>query len=296
MNSIATDPIFTNILNENKHDKRKHLIKSIEEKVGGKIICYFENLEHPFASISNHDVIQFEDLLRSTNDSKKGFLILNSLGGSGNAAEKILSMCRERFTESFTIIVPNFAKSAATMMCLGADKIMMGYLAELGPIDPQISLPGQPPIPARSFIDGLEMVRNKIKEGDPTSMYLSMLQNVRPEIISICTSAIEDARCFAKTWLSKYMLKGDPKHAENVATWLSDGHTYKSHGKVINHQEAKDVLKLNVELIDPNSDLWCWIWEIYLRVTVEMKTHGPETAKMFESQTVSLTTSIPLPK
>ena len=206
-------------------------------------------------------------------------------------------MCRERFTENFTIIVPNFAKSAATMMCLGADKIMMGYLAELGPIDPQISLfPGRPSIPARSFIDGLEMVRKNIKEGDPPSMYLSMLQNVRPEIISICTSAIEDARCFAKMWLSKYMLKNDPKHAENVATWLSDGQTYKSHGKVINHQEAKDTLKLNVELIDPNSVLWSEIWEIYLRATIEMMSKETETAKMFESYAISLTTEIPLPK
>ncbi|MCY4491750.1 MAG: hypothetical protein OXC46_09900 [Thaumarchaeota archaeon] len=181
-------------------------------------------------------------------------------------------------------------------MCLGSDKIMMGYLAELGPIDPQISLPGQPPIPARSFIEGLEMVREKIKKGDPPSMYLTMLQNIRPEIISICTSAIEDAKCFAKTWLSKYMLKNDPKHAENVATWLSDGHTYKSHGKVINHHEAKDTLKLNVERIDPDSALWCWIWELYLRATIEMVTKGSETAKIFESQTVSLTTTVPFTK
>ena len=49
------------------------------------------------------------------------------------------------------------------MMCLGADKIMMGYLAELGPIDPQITLSGNPPTPARSLIDGLEMVRSNIK-------------------------------------------------------------------------------------------------------------------------------------
>ena len=105
MNDTTSDPIFTNILNENKHSKRKNLITLIENKLGGKIICYFENPEHPFAPINNRDVIQFEDLLRSTKDSKKGFLILNSSGGNGNTAEKILSMCRERFTESFTIIV-----------------------------------------------------------------------------------------------------------------------------------------------------------------------------------------------
>ena len=292
---ITKDPIFTNILNENDHNTRKALIKLIEDSVGGKIICYLENSEHPFAHISNHDVIQFEDLLRSVGDSKNGFLILNSSGGSSNAAEKLLSMCRERFTESFTIIVPNFAKSAATMMCLGADKIMMGYLAELGPIDPQISLPGNPALPARSFIDGLEIVRGKIRDGDPPNMYLSMLQKVRPEILSMCNSAIEDAKCFAESWLSKYMLKDDKGHAAKVAEWLSDGKTYKSHGKVIDCHEAKDTLKLNAEQIDATSELWYWVWELYVRSIVSMKQQGQHTAKMFESFDVSLTTTIPIP-
>ncbi len=296
MKDIITDPIFTSILNENDHITRKKLIKLIEDELNGKVICYFANPEHPYAAINNDDVIPFEDLLRSTGDSKKGILILNSSGGSGNAAEKLLSMCRERFTESFTVIVPNFAKSAATMMCLGSDKIMMGYLAELGPIDPQISLLRDPLIPARSFIDGLEMVRKNVKAGDPPNMYLSMLQKVRPEIISICTSAIADAECFAKNWLSKYMLKENPKQAENVAKWLSDGKTYKSHGKVINHKEAKEILKLNVELIDLHSELWYWVWELYVRSIIHLKNQGPDNTKIFESFIVSITTSTHLPR
>ena len=116
MKDIITDGIFTNILNQNNHDYRQKLIKLIEDNLGGRIICYIENPEHPFAFINMDDAIAFEDMLRSTGKSKKGFLILNSSGGDGNAAEKLLSMCRERFTDGFTIIVPNFAKSAATMI------------------------------------------------------------------------------------------------------------------------------------------------------------------------------------
>ena len=292
MTSVADDPVFANVLNENDHTVRRSIIKHIEDEVGGRVICYLENPEHPFPYINNRDVIQFEDMLRSVSNSKKGFLILNSSGGSGNTAEKLLSMCRGRFKDGFTIIVPNFAKSAATMMCLGADKIMMGYLAELGPIDPQITLSGNPPIPARSLIDGLEMVRSNIKSGDPPSMYLSMLQKVRPEIISTCVSAIANAECFASDWLSKYMLKSDPEHAIKVAGWLSDGQTYKSHGKVIDYHEAKNTLKLNVEQIDPDSKLWSQVWELYVRSVVFMKNTGPGTAKMFESYDVSSTTNI----
>ena len=62
------------------------------------------------------DTIHFEEMLRSVEDCKKGVLMINSSGGNGNAAEKLLMMCRKRFTESFTVIIPNFAKSAATMI------------------------------------------------------------------------------------------------------------------------------------------------------------------------------------
>ena len=291
------DSIFTSILNENTYQSsRKNLIKLIQEKLGGKLICYIENSEHPFASIINQDAVYLADALQNTGDCKKGFLLLNSGGGSGNAAEKLLNMCRKKFPDEFTIIVPNFAKSAATMMCLGADKILMGYLAELGPIDPQIPVGAGQFIPARSFIDGLEMIRDNVRsKGDPPNMYLSMLQQVRPEVISICQSAIKDAQAFAETWLSKYMLKSDPPHAKKVAGWLSDGQTYKSHGKVIDNNEAKTILKLNVEEIDPNTELWYWIWELYVRSIQFLHQSGPSAAKLYESDTVSLMMNIGVP-
>ena len=61
---------------------------------------------------------------------------------------------------------------------------------------------------------------------------------------------------FAASWLLKYMLKNGNKQAEQVAAWLSDGQTYKSYGKVIDYVEAKNVLKLNAEPINPDSELW----------------------------------------
>ena len=91
------------------------------------------------------------------------------------------------------------------------------------------------------------------------------------------------------------MLKNDKEHAEKVAEWLSDGKTYKSHGKVIDHVEAKNVLKLNVESINPADELWYWVWELYVRSALFLKNHGSGTAKLYESETISLTTSIAIP-
>ena len=289
MNDTTTNPIFRNTLSEDIQI-RKELFIQIEKELGGKIISYIENSNHPLAGIRAQNIIHFEDLLRSTGNSNNGFLLINSLGGNSDVVEKLLRMCRERF-DNFTVIVPNFAKSAATMLCLGADKIMMGYLAELGPIDPQISeSPGQPFLPARSFIDGLNLIRQNVKSGDPPVMYYPMLQKIRPEIIPICESALTDAQQFAEKWLSNYMLKDNKEQAKKVSEWLSDGKTYKSHGKVIDYYEVKDRLKLNAEKIDPKTKLWSMIWELYVRSMLYVKHHKHIIA-LFENSQIALNTN-----
>ena len=50
------------------------------------------------------------------------------------SADAVLSSCND----AVNVIVPMTAKSAATLMCLGADAIYMGEFSDLGPIDVQI--------------------------------------------------------------------------------------------------------------------------------------------------------------
>lgn len=289
---MSSQPIYQNIIASNTFQRhRKPIIQRLQEKLGGKLIVYSASPFHPLAQIMIQDVLAFEDLLRSTGDGEVGYFMINSPGGDANAAEKLLKMCRQRF-DRFNVIVPDYAKSAATMLALGSDKILMGYLAELGPVDPQLRtapFPG-PSIPARSFIDGLEMIRQNVTERkDPVELYFPMLSQIRPEIVARCLSAIEGSRSFVEKWLKQYMLKDNKKQAEKIAKWLSEGKKYKSHGKVIDFQEAHDVLKLNVERIDPKSDLWNNVWELYCRSVAFLQQHQRQgAAKLFESESVSL--------
>lgn len=64
-------------------------------------------------------------------------LLVHSPGGHPELAYKAMKFFRRRFAE-VNIIVPLQAKSAATLMCLGADHVYLGEFAELGPIDIQI--------------------------------------------------------------------------------------------------------------------------------------------------------------
>ena len=65
-------------------------------------------------------------------------LILYSLGGSIEAGYLISKTCKRLSNGKFVVAVPRKAKSAATLLSLGADEIHMGLMSELGPIDPQI--------------------------------------------------------------------------------------------------------------------------------------------------------------
>lgn len=140
-----TDPTFQKIIEEGSPASarriRESLIKRIQDITKRKLIIYIASMTHPMASIMPLDVPIFEDMLRTSSEATRADLMINSPGGDANTAEKLLIMCRTRFSDEFNVIVPNFAKSAATMIALGADKIYMGYLSELGPVDPQISVP-----------------------------------------------------------------------------------------------------------------------------------------------------------
>lgn len=65
-------------------------------------------------------------------------LLIHSPGGDADTAYTLMRYFR-RHCQKLNVIVPLYAKSAATLMSLGADAIFMGEFAELGPIDVQMT-------------------------------------------------------------------------------------------------------------------------------------------------------------
>jgi hypothetical protein len=64
-------------------------------------------------------------------------LVIHSTGGYSDVAYLIVQMLRLH-TQKLNACIPLWAKSAATLLCIGADTIVMDELAQLGPLDPQI--------------------------------------------------------------------------------------------------------------------------------------------------------------
>ncbi|MCL6580724.1 MAG: ATP-dependent Clp protease proteolytic subunit [Firmicutes bacterium] len=77
-----------------------------------------------------------------THSSPTVVLVLDSPGGDIHAAYLLARLYRTHASK-LTVVVPRFAKSAATLICLAADEIVMTRIAELGPLDPLQCKPGE---------------------------------------------------------------------------------------------------------------------------------------------------------
>ena len=136
-------------VNRDQLDKRQALIRSIEAELTAhynapnRMIAYVARFGHPHAAIATSDIVGFETLLSGLSGAEQLNVLLHSPGGDGTVIEKLVEMCRGHLDgdqRKLRVIVPNIAKSAATVFALGADQIVMGYCSELGPIDPQVQI------------------------------------------------------------------------------------------------------------------------------------------------------------
>ena len=120
------------------HATREHLFEKIEEEIGCPLVSFFTSFHWP-VTVDDSDADIIQSILSNIDLSNGLALLINSPGGDGMAAERIINICRSYSgTSEFWTIVAGKAKSAATMICMGSSKIMMAAPSELGPVDPQI--------------------------------------------------------------------------------------------------------------------------------------------------------------
>jgi hypothetical protein len=109
--------VFSHIQDEinQGHGTRKHLYVELEKLLGGKhVLAFFTSFVWP-VTISDQDPDMIEEALeRLPSDGKEVVLIINSPGGEGVAAERIVNVLRSYSPgNTFSVIVPRKAKSAA---------------------------------------------------------------------------------------------------------------------------------------------------------------------------------------
>jgi len=126
-------------------ENRKQIIREIEKKRGSKVVSYTTSDRSGLGVQIMGDVVSLIHKhilgLKEEGRVKLDFLIY-SRGGQSDVPWTIVSMFREYSQEgSFSVLIPYRAHSAATVIALGADEIVMTKKAELGPIDITMSGP-----------------------------------------------------------------------------------------------------------------------------------------------------------
>ena len=120
--------------------RRLQLIKRIEKIRGSYVICFLTTLRQGVPGQIAEDAVRimFDHLMAEKGNVPKIDLFLCSNGGASTVPWRLAALFRE-YTESFNVLIPYRAYSAATMIALGADEIVMHPHGELGPIDPTVS-------------------------------------------------------------------------------------------------------------------------------------------------------------
>lgn len=73
---------------------RQDLIRQLEKETGARTVLYVSNIRHPASSMNLQDAVLPENVLKQTKPNANLDLIVNSPGGQGEAADKILHVCR----------------------------------------------------------------------------------------------------------------------------------------------------------------------------------------------------------
>ena len=123
---------------------RKDLFEKIETHRSRPLIAYVTSIRPNFSGQMAGDSVDY--IIKQiqsipTTQREIDFLIISN-GGDPITALRIISLLRERF-DKISVLLPYVAYSAATILSLGADEIIMHPYSNLGPVDPQLTVSRQ---------------------------------------------------------------------------------------------------------------------------------------------------------
>jgi hypothetical protein len=163
-------------------------------------------------------------------------MIIQSKGGSIEPAYLISKTCKRLAKSKFNVVIPRKAKSAATLISLGANELHMGLLSELGPIDPQFG--GFPALGLSNAMEKVaEMSEKYPKASDMFAKYLT--DNINIQHLGYFERINESATQYALRLLDGKEFP-DGKTSESLADHFTNH--YKDHSFVIDSDEAASLL------------------------------------------------------
>jgi len=260
--------------------QRQALIRAIETDSNRRLLCYVSGKT---AKIDRDDAAGFMELLHNLEPNENVDLLLHTGGGDVDAAEKLTALVQAAVgSAEFRVIVPDFAKSAGTLMTLGADALILSDSSELGTIDPQVwSDDGRGNDMCHSvlsYLDAFKAHADALRANPEDPVARLMLNKLDPTTVRHFEAVRDRTRHFAESQLKR---KG--RNFSHIASALMDLRRWPSHGQMIGWQDLRD-LGLPVEYLPPRSRQWQAYWRLYCLLRLAVK----DRQNIFESVHASL--------
>lgn len=208
----------------------------------------------------------FDELQKSPescSEKERLIVVVESGGGDIDAAYNLAMLFRRHGSKELIFVVPRWAKSAATLLVCGGDEVIMTPVAELGPLDPQITQINTMEQRVEDFSplhieSTLEMIRSEFQQGN-TQLANGLLQRLQfPITLGRFKKSLDICRQYSIKLLTSRMHRGKDVLVEDIANKLVE--EYADHGFCINIDEAKD---LGLKVRSPSPRLLIPIWEIH---------------------------------
>ncbi|MDD3607846.1 MAG: hypothetical protein PHQ20_03570 [Candidatus Moranbacteria bacterium] len=282
----SVEPLKENEKPQDTATKKSSLdfIKELQTERGSKLITYIVSTRQGVNFVIADDAVRiiYDHLenLKIKKDDKVD-LFLHSFGGAGLVPWKLVNLIRE-FSTNFEVLVPYKAYSAATLIALGANKIVMHPMAELGPVDPKVANEFNPVNPQGqpvginvedvasyiSFIKDFVGIRH---ENELIQSLNTLTNNVHPLAIGNVHRFYSQSRMMARKLLKLHMTDPKDEHIiEEVAETLTSKLFF--HGHPINRKEAAN-LKLKID--EPSEKIQNLMWNLYLSYEEELEMKTP---------------------
>lgn len=251
----------------------KRLITQISALCEGSFFCFYQN-QGKREEINRDIVIKTRLALKELGHVEKLSILVDSPGGGTDDAFHLVRAFR-RYADNIEVFVVNWAKSGATFVCLGADKILMGENGELGPLDVQLTDPrgSVTPKSALNAFKSLEYLQRYAMDTLDLTTLLLMLkgnmdipyalekalpfvscvtsplyQQVNPMELGEARRHLAVGEEYCKRIMKRYGYSSlSKKNIEQIVKQLV--WDYPSHSFVIDFEEAKSI-GLNVEELD----------------------------------------------
>lgn len=261
---------------------RLDLYKQIEQERQSKLLVYITGDKPGMETQISQEVHDlYVNHLDKFSLPEKITLYLYTRGGDTMAAWGLINLLKQ-FCNSYEVIVPSKARSAGTLMCLGANNIIMTKQATLGPIDPTLNSHLNPQNPAfpqnpqarvpvsvesiKGYFNYAKEELNIHSETELTKIFSTLSQQIHPVVIGNVFRSRQQIQMLATNLLSKHF-GDDPEKMSKIINFLCSDSG--SHDYPIYRREGRDYLGLKIET--PTMEFYKVIKDVYDKIVDEME-------------------------